>query len=80
MVRLDASDIYITVDLPPIYRKEGINTSFGAKNLTTEDTCLLAEKCMSEKQKKDFYETMEMNLALYYPELGRFVIMISLKI
>ena len=72
MVRLDASDIYITVGLPPIYRKEGINTPFGSKNLTTEDTCLLAEKCMSEKQKKDFYETMEMNLALYYPELGRF--------
>ena len=72
MVRLDASDIYITVDLPPIYRKEGINTSFGSKNLTTDDTRLLAEKCMSEKQRKDFYEKMEMNLALYYPELGRF--------
>ena len=72
MVRLDASDIYITVGLPPIYRKEGINTPSGSKNLTTEDTCLLAEKCMSEKQKKDFYEKMEMNLALYYPELGRF--------
>lgn len=72
MVRLDASDIYITVDLPPIYRKEGINTPFGSKNLTTDDTRLLAEKCMSEKQRKDFYEKMEMNLALYYPELGRF--------
>ena len=72
MVRLDASDIYITVDLPPIYRKEGINTSFGSKNLTTDDTRLLAEKCMSEKQRKVFYEKMEMNLALYYPELGRF--------
>ncbi|HHT9136302.1 MAG TPA: PilT/PilU family type 4a pilus ATPase [Candidatus Wunengus sp. YC60] len=72
MVRLDASDIYITVGLPPIYRKEGINTPFGTKNLTTDDTRLLAENCMSEKQRKDFYEKMEMNLALYYPELGRF--------
>ena len=72
MVRQDASDIYITVGIPPIYRKEGINTSFGSKNLTTDDTRLLAEKCMSEKQRKDFYEKMEMNLALYYPELGRF--------
>ena len=72
MVRLDASDIYITVDLPPIYRKEGINTSFGAKNLTAEDTRILAESIMDDKQRKDFYEKMEMNLALYYPELGRF--------
>ncbi|HHT9114390.1 MAG: PilT/PilU family type 4a pilus ATPase [Planctomycetes bacterium] len=72
MVRLDASDIYITVDTPPIYRKEGINTSFGANNLTAEDTRLLAESTMNDKQRKDFYEKMEMNLALYYPELGRF--------
>ncbi len=72
MVRLDASDIYITVDTPPVYRKEGINTSFGAKNLTGEDTRLLAESIMNDKQRKDFYEKMEMNLALYYPELGRF--------
>lgn len=72
MVRLDASDIYITVGLPPMYRREGINTSLGTKNLTADDTRLLAEKCMTEKQRKDFYEKMEMNLALYYPELGRF--------
>jgi twitching motility protein PilU len=72
MVRLDASDIYITVDLPPMYRREGINTPLGTKNLTAEDTRMLAEKCMNEKQRKDFYEKMEMNLALYYPEFGRF--------
>ncbi|NUO07564.1 MAG: PilT/PilU family type 4a pilus ATPase [Candidatus Brocadia sp.] len=72
MVRLDASDVYITVDLPPMYRREGINFPFGTKKLTAEDTRLLAEKCMNEKQRRDFYEKMEMNLALYYPELGRF--------
>ena len=72
MVRLDASDIYITVDIPTIYRKEGVNTPYGSKQLSQEDTSLLAESIMSEKQKKEFYEKMEMNLALYYPELGRF--------
>ncbi len=72
MVHQDASDIYITVDLPPIYRKEGVNSPFGTKKLTTEDILILAEKIMNEKQRKDFYEKMEMNLALYYPELGRF--------
>src|SRR3990170_3827362 len=72
MVRLDASDIYITVDLPPICRKEGVNASCGDKNLTAEDTRILAESVMSDKQKKEFYDKLEMNLALYYPELGRF--------
>lgn len=72
MVRLDASDIYVTVDIPPIHRKEGINTPYGTKPLSSEDTRILAEGIMSEKQKKEFYEKMEMNLALYYPELGRF--------
>ena len=72
MVRLDASDIYVTVDIPPIHRKEGVNTPYGTKPLSPEDTRLLAESIMSEKQKKEFYEKMEMNLALYYPELGRF--------
>ncbi|BBO17520.1 PilT/PilU family type 4a pilus ATPase [Candidatus Brocadia pituitae] len=72
MVRLDASDIYITVDLPPIFRKEGTNSPMDVKKLTSEDTRLLAEQCMNEKQRKEFYENMEMNLALYYQELGRF--------
>lgn len=72
MVRQDASDIYLTVGIPPIYRKEGDNSPFGTKILTADDTRILAEKIMNEKQRKDFYEKMEMNLALYYPELGRF--------
>lgn len=72
MVRLDASDIYITVNLPPIFRKEGANIPMDTNKLTSEDTRLLAEESMNEKQRKDFYERMEMNLALYYPELGRF--------
>ena len=65
MVHQDASDIYITVELPPIYRKEGVNSPLGTKKLTTEDILILAEKIMNEKQRKDFYEKMEMNLALY---------------
>lgn len=72
MVRLDASDIYITVGLPPVFRKEGSNIPVGPDILTAEDTRTLAESVMSEKQKADFNENMEMNLALYYPLLGRF--------
>lgn len=72
MVRLDASDIYITVGLPPVFRKEGNNIPANQEMITVDDTRTLAESIMSEKQRADFYEQMEMNLALYYPELGRF--------
>ncbi len=73
MVRVDASDIYLTVDSPPVYRVEGKTQPWEkAKKLTGEDTKKLAYAMMDDKQKKEFDETMEMNLAVFYPELGRF--------
>lgn len=38
MVRLDASDIYITVGLPPVFRKEGNNIPAGQEIVTGDDT------------------------------------------
>lgn len=72
MVEKDASDIYITVDAPPNFRIEGTNRPAGKQPLTAQITEQLAYSVMNEKQKKEFEETNEMNLALYYPELGRF--------
>ena len=72
MVERDASDIYLTVDLPPIYRIQGITHPIGDTASTNEQLEKLANDIMREKQRKEFEEKMEMNLALYYPELGRF--------
>ena len=72
MVERDASDIYLTVDLPPIYRIQGITHPIGDTAFTNEQLEKLANDIMREKQRKEFEEKMEMNLALYYPELGRF--------
>ncbi len=73
MVRIDASDVYLTVDLPPVYRIEGKTQAWEkAKKLASEDTKKLAYSVMNDKQKKEFDETMEMNLAIFYPKLGRF--------
>lgn len=72
MVDQNASDLYLTVDLPPMYRIEGVVQKIGETPLTNEQLETLANEVMREKQRKEFAETMEMNLALYYPELGRF--------
>jgi twitching motility protein PilU len=72
MVEKDASDVYLTVDSPPVYRIEGINRPVGDGKLTNEQLEALADAIMREKRDKEFEDTMEKNLALFYPELGRF--------
>jgi len=72
MIRRDSSDIYITAELPPMYRTEGITERWGDQELTFDDTKDLAYETMSDRQIAEFEVSKEMNLALYYPELGRF--------
>jgi twitching motility protein PilU len=72
MVETDASDIYLTVGVPPAFRIEGIVNPYGERELTPEDTKDFAYAIMNEQQKKKFEEEMEMNLAIYRPEFGRF--------
>ena len=72
MVERDASDIYLTVDLPPMYRIQGTTQPMGDAPFTNEQLEKLANDVMREKQRKEYEEKMEMNLALYYPDLGRF--------
>lgn len=72
MVKHDASDIYITVEVPPMYRIEGVTRPAGNQKFTPEMTEELANSVMNERQRKEFADTNEMNLALFYPGLGRF--------
>jgi twitching motility protein PilU len=72
MVDKDASDVYLTVGVPPMFRMEGIVYPWGSDVLAPEDTEAIAYRAMNDRQRKIFEETLEMNLALYYPELGRF--------
>src|SRR5512136_1770801 len=72
MVENDASDIYITVGVPPMFRVEGVVHPYGGDPMAPEDTEAMAYRAMNERQRKIFEESLEMNLALYYPELGRF--------
>ncbi len=72
MVERNASDIYLTEGLPPMYRIEGVTQPVGSVPFTNEMLEALATDVMRDKQKKEFEETNEMNLALFYPDMGRF--------
>ncbi len=72
MVEHDASDLYLTVDSPPMYRINGVVRPAGSRCLQSTDTEGLAMSIMSDKQQKEFHERSEQNLALYYSNLGRF--------
>ena len=74
MVEKDASDIYITTGLPPMYRILGTTKDLDGRfeefdGNTVQQLCW---SVMSDKQREEFLESHEMNLALSYPGLGRF--------
>jgi twitching motility protein PilU len=72
MVEYDASDLYLTLESPPMYRINGSIRPAGNRALEEEDVQNLAMSIMSDRQQKEFEENNEQNLALYYPNLGRF--------
>jgi twitching motility protein PilU len=72
MVDHEASDLYLTVEAPPIYRIHGKTQPTDAPAFTNEQLEALALALMRGQQRGEFEEKMEMNLALYYKELGRF--------
>jgi twitching motility protein PilU len=72
MVKQDASDLYITSEMPPSYRINSKVVPLKQAALTAVQCEQLANATMSEKQRAEFSETMEMNLAIAYEGMGRF--------
>ena len=72
MVERGASDLYLTVDSPPMLRIEGVTQPFGSEVLGSKEAELLASSMMSERQRAVFDEKLEMNLAIASDRLGRF--------
>jgi twitching motility protein PilU len=72
MLKNDASDLYLTIGRPPVFRIEGIPKIYGKESLSPKLTEKLAESLMTQKQREEFFNTHEMNLAIHFPELGRF--------
>src|SRR5512143_3128233 len=72
MVERGASDLYLTVDSPPMLRIEGITQPVGTDKLFAKEVEILANSLMSERQRAAFDDKLEMNLAIASERLGRF--------
>jgi twitching motility protein PilU len=72
MVELEASDAYLTVARPPMYRVNGQIHAGGDHAFTPEELRQFAQSILNEKQQREFAETMEMNMAMALPGVSRF--------
>lgn len=72
MVDLEASDLYLTVARPPMYRVDGKIRPVGEHSFTPEDLSELSATMLSEKQRAEFAETHEMNMAMSLTGIARF--------
>ena len=74
MVDKEASDVYLTVTSPPMYRIEGVVQPIGDSKFTPADLEALGKSVMNEKQWEEFNSKHEMDLVLVLsiPDLSRF--------
>jgi twitching motility protein PilU len=72
MVEAEASDLYLTVGRPAMYRINGLIQPRGDMVFTPPDLDLLAKSIMNEWQYKEFEERHEMNMAMALPDVSRF--------
>ena len=72
MVERGASDLYITVNSPPMLRIHGSNQPVGSTPLGSSETEMLASVVMQESERAIFRETKEMNLGISFEDIGRF--------
>jgi len=72
MVDTEASDLYVTVAKPPMYRIDGKVRAEGDQKFSPADVENLANSIMNEKQRREFAECLEMNLAMALPGVARF--------
>jgi twitching motility protein PilT len=71
-VRRNASDVHLTVGIPPTYRVDGALISLVEKKLTTEDTLDLVKQALDETRLKKLNETGEIDFSYSIPSIGRF--------
>lgn len=68
----DGSDLYLTVDAPPVGKFEGTLKPLEKVRLTPTRIKEIAYSLMDEDQQKAFERVPEMNLAISEPGVGRF--------
>ncbi|MFP4083006.1 MAG: type IV pilus twitching motility protein PilT [Candidatus Aminicenantes bacterium] len=71
-VEMEASDLHITTYVPPRVRVHGNLISLDYPSLTPAETKALAYSILSDRQKKQFEEKLEIDFSFGINELGRF--------
>ncbi|MGI9319741.1 MAG: PilT/PilU family type 4a pilus ATPase [bacterium] len=72
MVRLDASDAFITTSAPISVKVNGSIRAINSDVLNHDDTREFAYSIMNEEQRRGFEATKESNFAIHPPKIGRF--------
>ncbi len=72
MVDQNASDLHITVGIPPEYRIQGRMVKVKMDPLTTADTRDLCYSVLAEHQKTEFEKTQEIDFSFGIKDLARF--------
>ena len=71
-VELNASDLHISVAVPPVMRINGKLQRYGEKPLLPQETADLIKQLLDEKQLYDLDKTGEIDLSFSQAGLGRF--------
>ena len=69
---MKASDLHITVGVPPMYRVDGELVPLPVERLTRENTEQLSYSIMNEKQRKMFEQNKEVDFSFSVKDVGRF--------
>ena len=71
-VKNEASDLFITVDSPPLIKVGGVIIPVQGEDLTARESRELCYSIMNESQRRDFEAEKECNFAIHPKKLGRF--------
>ncbi len=72
MVRLNASDAFITAETPVSVKVNGVIRAVNQDILNHENTREYAYRIMNDEQRRGFEATREANFAIHPPAIGRF--------
>lgn len=72
MIKLEASDLHIKENRPPIFRIQGSLVETDLPELSHQDVISMLNEIMNEQQKDHFFQTKESDFAFSLEDAGRF--------
>lgn len=72
MIKLEASDLHIKENRPPIFRIQGSLVETDLPELSHQDVIAMLNEIMNEQQKDHFFQTKESDFAFSLEDAGRF--------